>query len=149
MKVILLEQNKHLGKLGSEVNVKPGYARNYLLPQGKAVIANKDNVAYFEARRSELEQKEKEAFKSDEARANKLQDLEVTLAARASEEGKLFGSIGAKELVAAISEKGIEVAKQEISLPEGPFRNIGDYTVELHLHHGEVVATIKLSIVNE
>lgn len=149
MELILLEKIKKLGNLGETVKVKPGFGRNYLLPQGKAVTASKANIEYFEQKRSELEKKAKDILADAEAKAKKLEGLEIEIAARASEEGKLFGSIGAKELATEIAAKGIEVARQEIMLPEGPFRTIGNYEVELHLHHGDVVATIKLSIVNE
>ena len=149
MELILLEKIKKLGNLGETVKVKPGFGRNYLLPQGKAVSATKSNIEHFETRRAELEKKAQTALEASKTRAEKLNDLEVEIAARASEEGKLFGSIGAKELADAIAKKGIEISRQEIYLPNGPFRNIGNFDVELHLHHGEVIATIKLTIVNE
>lgn len=149
MQVILLERIKNLGNLGETVKVKPGFGRNYLLPQGKAVTASPANIEYFESRREELEAKAKEQLDVAKSRAEKLDGLELTITARTSEEGKLYGSIGAREIVEEIAKKGIEIHKQEVQLPEGPFRAVGQYDVELHLHHGEVISTIKLSIESE
>ena len=149
MQVILLEKIKKLGNLGDTVKVKPGFGRNFLLPKGKAVVVSEENKAYFESRRAELEAKAKEQLGVEAARAEKLEGLEITIAARAGEEGKLYGSIGAKEIVDAIEAKGLEANKQEVQLPECPFRSLGEHEIELHLHHGEVIVKIKLSIVSE
>lgn len=147
--VILLERIKNLGDLGESVKVKPGYARNYLLPKGIAVIANPENLEYFESRRVELEKKAKEKLSKDQKRAEELDNLKIEISARASEEGKLYGSISAIDIQKAIKQHGIDVEKKEIQLPTGPFRSIGDYKVDLHLHHGDVISTIDLSIISE
>ncbi len=150
MELILLERIKGLGSLGETVKVKAGYGRNYLLPQEKAVIASPKNIKYFESRRAELEKKDKERFDSAQSIFDSLKDLQLTIAARASEEGKLYGSVGALEIIDAIEKaKEIKVDKQAPQLPEGPFRTIGDYEVDLHLLHGDLIVKIGLSIVSE
>jgi len=145
--VILLDKIKSLGNLGDKVNVKAGYGRNYLIPQGKAVPANAANIAYFEARKAELEQELAVKSAAAKKRAVALEQLLLTIPMLASEEGKLFGSVGVAELCDAINAAGVEVVKQEIQLPNGPIREVGDHSVELHLHHGEVVATVKVTVV--
>lgn len=149
MELILLERIKSIGALGQTVKVKPGFGRNYLLPQGKAVVASKKNAEYFETIRVELERKAKDSLTAAQARGNKLEGLSITISARSSEEGKLYGSIGVKEIVSSIKAKGHEVERHEVQLPLGPFRSIGEHELELHLHHGDVISKIKLSIVNE
>jgi large subunit ribosomal protein L9 len=150
VKVILLEGIGNLGRLGDTVTVKPGYGRNYLLSQGKAVLATQEKIKYFEARRVELEQAETDRLTAAKKRAEELSKLHLTIAARVSEEGKLYGSIGATEIVHAIEQAGLEAHKQEVQLPNGPFRSLGeDFAVSLYLHHGDVVATVKLTIVAE
>lgn len=146
MQVILLERIRNFGNLGDQVNVKPGYARNYLLPQGKAIIANPDNVKVFEGRRAELEAVAAKHLAESKKRADALSKLELVISARVSEEHKLYGSIGATEIIEAIKEQGLEAHKQEVQLPEGPFRAIGEYEVKLILQD-EVSATLKLTIV--
>lgn len=149
MKLILLEKIHNLGVLGEEVNVKAGYGRNYLLPQGKAVVATKDNVKYFESKRAELEKAEQDRFQEAQKRADLINGLTVTIPAKVSDESKLYGSVGAIEILEAIKSQGIEVARQEIHLPNGPFRNIGEHEVTISLLHGEVNAQINLVIVPE
>ncbi len=150
MKVILLEGIGGLGRLGENVSVKPGYGRNYLLPQGKAVLATQEKIKYFEERREELEAAEKDRIIVAKKRAEELSKLHLTISARVSEEGKLYGSIGATEIAHAIKEAGLEARKQEVQLPNGPFRSLGDnFEVNLYLHHGDVIATVKLTIVAE
>jgi large subunit ribosomal protein L9 len=145
MEVILLEKIENLGTLGDRVNVKSGYGRNYLLPQGKAAPATPENIAEFEARRAELEQAAAEALTAAEARRDSLADMVVTIAAKAGEEGKLFGSVGTSDIADAIQAAGVEVERNEIRLPEGAFRQTGEYDVDLHLH-SDVNITVKLVI---
>ncbi|CAH6783821.1 50S ribosomal subunit protein L9 [Vibrio chagasii] len=147
MQVILLDKIGNLGGLGDQVNVKSGYARNFLIPQGKAVMATKDNVAMFETRRAELEAKVAEQLAAAEARAEKVNSLEgVSIASKAGDEGKLFGSIGTRDIADAITAAGVAVAKSEVRLPEGALRNIGEFEVSIQLH-SEVFATAKIAIV--
>ena len=148
MEVILLEKIANVGNLGDKVNVKAGYGRNFLIPFGKAAPATKDNLEAFEARRAELEKAAAEALASAEARAEKLAELEVTLASKAGDEGKLFGSIGARDLADAIVAAGVEVNKSEIRLPVGALRMVGEYDVAVHLHT-DVDATVKVNVVAE
>ena len=149
MEVILLDKIAKLGGLGDKVTVKSGYARNYLLPKGKAVFASSANVEHFEARRAELEAKLAETLASAEARAAKLTELaEVTIASKAGEEGKLFGSIGTRDIADAIVAAGVEVAKSEVRLPEGALRTLGEFEVSIQVH-SEVFATVNLEIVAE
>ncbi len=149
MNVILLDKIHNLGTLGEQVKVKRGYGRNYLIPQGKAVPATEANIAMFEERRAELEKQLAAKTSEARARAEKLEQLSLTITALVSEEGKLFGSVGAAEVVDAIVAAGGEAHKQEVQMPEGPIREIGEYEVEMHLHHGEVIAKIKVEIVAE
>ena len=147
MQVILLDKIGNLGGLGDQVNVKSGYARNFLIPQGKAVMATKGNVEMFEARRAELEAKVAEQLTAAEARAEKVNALEgVSIASKAGDEGKLFGSIGTRDIADAITAAGVEVAKSEVRLPEGALRNIGEFEVSIQLH-SEVFATANIAIV--
>lgn len=150
MEIILLEKVDNVGALGDKVTVKSGYARNYLIPKGKAVFASADNVAAFEERRAELEKQAAEKLAAAEARKAQLEALEagVTIAHQAGDEGKLFGSVGTGDIVAAVAEKGIELHKAEIRMPEGAFREVGEYEVVLHLHT-DVNATLKVTVVAE
>jgi large subunit ribosomal protein L9 len=145
MEVILLEKIENLGNLGDRVNVKPGFGRNYLLPQGKAAPATAENIAEFEARRAELEKAAAEALALAESRRDSLADMVVTISAKAGEEGKLFGSVGTSDIADAINAAGVEVERNEIRLPEGAFRQTGEYDVDLHLHT-DVNVTVKLVI---
>ncbi|WP_298442066.1 50S ribosomal protein L9 [uncultured Ferrimonas sp.] len=147
MDVILLDKVAKLGNLGDKVTVKSGYARNFLLPQGKAVVANAANVEVFEARRAELEANMAEALKAAEARAEKIVALEaVVIASKSGDEGKLFGSIGTRDIADALTAAGVEVAKADVRLPEGALRNTGEYEIVIGLH-SDVTATAKISIV--
>ncbi len=149
MQVILLEKIGKLGALGDEVSVKNGYGRNYLIPQGKAVPATKENREVFEQRRAELEKASAERLAGAEARKAALEALEkVTLVSRAGEEGKLFGSIGSRDLAEAATAAGVELSKSEVRLPEGPLRQVGDYEILVQLH-AEVDATLRVSVVAE
>ncbi len=146
MEVILLEKIANLGNLGDKVNIKAGYGRNYLLPQGKATAATAENVAVFEARRAELEAAAAAKKACAEARAAQLAELEVTITAVAGDEGKLFGSIGTHDIADALTASGVEVAKAEVRLPNGTIRQVGEFDVALHLHT-DVEATVKVVVV--
>lgn len=146
MELILLEKIANLGNLGDKVNVKAGYGRNYLLPQGKATAATPANVAAFEARRAELEKAAAEKKATAEARAAQLNELEVTITAVAGDEGKLFGSIGTHDIADALTSAGVPVSKAEVRLPNGTIRHTGEFEVALHLH-SDVEAAVKLIVV--
>ncbi len=145
MEIILLEKIENLGAMGDKVNVKPGYGRNYLVPQGKAAPATAGNIAEFEARRAELEMASADALQAAEARRTQLADQHITIVAKAGEEGKLFGSIGTADIASSLSESGVVVERNEVRLPEGDFRLLGEYDVELHLH-ADINVTVKLTI---
>ena len=146
MNVILLDKIANLGGLGDQVTVKAGYARNFLLPFGKAVVANAANVEKFEARRAELEAAAAEKLAQAQARAEKITALEaVTIEANAGDEGKLFGSIGTQDIADAITAAGADVAKSEVRLPLGAIREVGNFDVDIQLH-GDVTATINISV---
>ncbi|GGB88398.1 50S ribosomal protein L9 [Marinobacterium zhoushanense] len=148
MEVILLESIGKLGKLGDKVAVKGGFGRNYLIPQGKAVPATGDNVARFEERRAELEKAAADKLTAAQARADQLNDLELSVVAKAGDEGKLFGSIGTRDIADAITGSGIEVEKSEVRLPAGVIRTIGEFDIAVQLHP-EVSAHLKLIVVAE
>lgn len=148
MEVILLEKVGKLGGLGDKVTVKSGFGRNFLIPYGKAVPANAANVAEFEARRADLEKAAAEKLAEAEARAADLNEKSVTIASKAGDEGKLFGSIGVRDVADAVTAAGIEVSKSEVRLPEGPIRTVGDFEIDIQLH-SDVTATINLSVVAE
>ena len=148
MEIILLESIDRLGGLGDQVNVRPGFARNYLLPKGKAKLATAANIAEIAERRAELEKHEAEVLKAAKARAEQLEGLEISIAAKSGGEGKLFGSVTNANITEAVNEKGIELEKSEVRMPEGPIRLAGEYDIDLHLHT-EVNATIKLTVIGE
>jgi len=148
MNVILLEKVGKLGSLGDKVTVKSGYGRNFLIPFGKAVPANDANVAQFETRRAELEKAAAEKMAVAEVRAAKLNELAVTIVSKAGDEGKLFGSIGTRDIADAITAAGVEVAKSEVKLPEGSLRTVGDFEIAVQLH-SDVTAIVKLAVVAE
>ncbi|MCP4210638.1 MAG: 50S ribosomal protein L9 [Halieaceae bacterium] len=149
MEVILLENISKLGKLGDTVNVKAGFGRNYLIPQGKAVYATDANTAEFEARRSELETAAASQLQAAESRAEAITALgTVTIPANAGEEGKLFGSVGTRDISDAIIAAGCDVDKAEVRLPEGALRELGEYEIAIQVH-GEVTATVSLEVVPE
>ncbi|MDP0589383.1 MAG: 50S ribosomal protein L9 [Candidatus Endonucleobacter bathymodioli] len=145
MEVILLEKTAKLGVLGDRVSVKAGYARNFLIPFGKAVPINKNNLESFEARRSELEKSAVAALAGATKRASNLATIELTITAKAGDEGKLFGSIGARDLAEAITSAGVEVKKSELRLRDGPIRAIGEYDVTVQLH-ADVSAVVKVFV---
>jgi len=135
MEVILLEKLGKLGNIGDIANVKAGYGRNYLIPQGKAIFATSSNLEEFESRRADLEATAATRLEQAQKRASKLEELaSVTIAANASDEGKLFGSVGTREIEEAINNAGGDISKSEINLPEGAIRNVGEFSVEVQLH---------------
>lgn len=148
MEVILLSKVENLGNLGDVVKVRNGYARNFLIPYGKAKAATKANVAEFEARRAELEKAAAEALAAAQARAVQLEGVVVTIAHKAGTEGKLFGSIGTAEIADALTAAGHAVEKREVRLPTGPLRAVGEYDIELHLHT-DVNTTVKVNVIAE
>jgi len=134
MEVILLQKVDNVGGIGDLVRVKSGFARNYLIPQGKATLATAENKAKFESRRAELEAKAAAELGAAQARAKKLEGLVIKIEMQAGAEGKLFGSVGTVDIAEEISKRGIEVERSEIRLPDGPLRLVGDHQIELHLH---------------
>jgi len=148
MEVILLDNIGKLGNLGDKVTVKPGYGRNYLVPYGMAVPATKNNVEAFETQRAELEAQAAERKAQAETRAAQLAEIELSLVAKAGDEGKLFGSIGPRDLAEAMAQAGIEVAKSEVRMPEGPLRKTGEYDIALQLH-AEVTSSVRVVVVAE
>ena len=148
MQIILLQRIVNLGKLGETVDVKPGYGRNFLIPHGKALPATKANIEKFEARRAELEADEAKEVATAQTRADALTDVNVIMRAKSGDEGKLFGSIGTRDIAEALTNSGLEVDRAEIKLPEGTLRQIGEYSVDIQLHH-DVTATILVTILSE
>jgi len=148
MEVILLEKIANLGALGDRVTVKAGYGRNYLIPQAKAVAATADNIETFESRRAELEKEAAQILSAAEARATAVAALELTISANAGEEGKLFGSVGARDIAQAAADAGVELDRSEIRLPDGPVREVGEYAIEVGLHP-EVETSLKVIVVPE
>jgi large subunit ribosomal protein L9 len=145
MEIILLQKVDNVGGIGDLVRVKSGYARNYLIPQGKATLATPENKAKFESRRAELEAKAAAELAAAQARAKKLEGLTLKIEMQAGAEGKLFGSVGTVDIAEEIGKRGIEVERSEIRLHDGPLRTVGDHQVELHLH-ADVNVEIKVVI---
>ncbi|MCK3658458.1 50S ribosomal protein L9 [Pasteurellaceae bacterium Pebbles2] len=149
MQVILLDKIVHLGNIGDQVNVKSGFARNFLIPQGKAVMATKANIEHFEARRAELEAKAAATLAEAQARAAQIAALEaVTIVSKAGDEGRLFGSITTRDVADAVTAAGVKVEKSEVRLSTGPLRTTGDHEVRFQLH-GEVFASLNVVVVAE
>ena len=148
MELILLQKVKNLGNLGDKVKVKPGYGRNYLVPQGKAATANAANLAEFEQRRSEYEAKANQQLSGAEARKAQFENGTVTIKANASPEGKLFGSVGPRDIADAFTHAGTALDKSEVVMGEGPLRHIGEFDVHLHLH-ADVNTVVKVIITAE
>jgi large subunit ribosomal protein L9 len=134
MEVILLDKVENLGGIGDKVKVKPGYARNYLLPQGKAARATPENIAAFEKRRAELEVRAAAAANEARARAEKISGLKLVIRAKVGSEGKLFGSVGTSDIAEAAEAAGVAIERSEVRLAEGPLRMVGDHEIEIHLH---------------
>ena len=149
MELILLQKVTNLGNLGDKVSVKPGYGRNFLVPQGKAVPATAANVAEFEAKRADYEAKAQASLDAANARQGKLADASVTVSANASTEGKLYGSVGPREIAEALTKQlGVEVNKSEVVMGEGPLRHTGEFEVVVHLH-ADVESKVKVVVVPE
>ena len=145
MQLILLQRVTNLGNLGDKVSVKPGYGRNYLVPQGKAVPATAANLAEFEARRAEYEAKAQAISDEAQARLAKLDGASVTINANASTEGKLYGSVGPRDIAEALTKAVAEVGKSEVVMGEGPLRNTGEFEVVIHVH-ADAQATVKVVV---
>jgi len=145
MEIILLEKIANLGAMGEKVNVKPGFGRNYLIPQGKAAPATAENVAAYEARRVELEKAATDSLAAAEVRRDALLDQVISITSKAGDEGKLFGSVGTADIAHVVSERIIAVERHEVRLPDGAFRTIGEHDVQLQLHT-DINVTIKLLI---
>jgi large subunit ribosomal protein L9 len=148
MQIILMEKVANLGQLGDVVKVKDGYARNYLIPQGKAKRANEANLAEFEAKRAELERQQADALAKAQERATKLEGYMLQVSQKAGVDGRLFGSVGTVDIVEALQSQGFEVSKSEVRMPAGPIKQIGDYPVTLSLHT-DVTATITVSVLGQ
>jgi large subunit ribosomal protein L9 len=148
MEIILLEKIPNLGTLGDKVTVRPGYGRNFLIPQGKAVVATAEKIKQFEERRADLEKKAADALAAAEARAATIAALSVTIPHKAGDEGRLYGSIGTRDIADAVTAKGIAVEKHEVRLPNGAIRQVGEYAIGIQLH-GDVTASLALTIVAE
>ncbi len=145
MKLILLQKVVNLGSLGDTVSVKPGYGRNYLVPQGKAVPATAANIAMFEAKRADFEAKAKALSDDAESRRSALDGVSVTIKANASTEGKLYGSVGPRDIAEALTAAGHKVGKSEVVMGEGPLRHIGEHDVIVHLH-ADVEVSVKVVV---
>lgn len=148
MQVILTDKVRNLGEIGDVVDVKPGYGRNFLIPQGKAQRATKENITYFESQRAELEKRAQENLAAAQARADKLSAANVTVTARAGDEGKLYGSVGPREISDALIAVGFDVEKKEVTMPEGPIHEVGEFDIQLQLHT-DVETTIKVKVAAE
>jgi large subunit ribosomal protein L9 len=148
MELILLQNIRNLGKLGDKVVVKPGYGRNYLVPHGKAVAATAENLADFEARRAEYEARANQQLSGAEARRAQLADATVTITANASTEGKLFGSVGPRDIAEAFTTAGTPIDKSEVIMPDGPIRHVGEFEVEIALH-SDVHTMVKVVVAAE
>ncbi|NBW56349.1 50S ribosomal protein L9 [bacterium] len=147
MNIILLENMRNIGKMGQVATVTPGYARNFLIPFGKALAATAANIAFFEQQRTELESQAKQRLELAQERANKFSGLTLTVTAKSSSEGKLFGSIKTIDILQALNEKGFDVNKNEVRLDK-PIREIGEYTYEVQLHP-EVILSLSINVESE
>jgi large subunit ribosomal protein L9 len=148
MEIILLQKVENLGNIGDKVNVKAGFGRNFLLPQGKATLATPANIAIFEARRADLEAKQAEEIGAAKARAEKLNGLTLSITARSGSEGKLFGSLGTVDIAEAAVAAGVEILRSEVRLPDGPLRSVGAHDVDIHLH-SDLNVRITVNVIGE
>ena len=148
MNVILLDNVENLGRIGDMVTVKSGYGRNYLLPQGKAALATKDNIAEFEARRADLEQAAGEELAAARAREQLISGMELVIPANAGAEGKLFGSVGPIDIADAFLKVGVEIQRSEIRMPDGPIHELGEFAIGVHLHT-EINVEVTVKVVAE
>jgi len=145
MEIILLEKIANLGAMGEKVNVKPGYGRNFLIPQGKAAPATAENIAEYEARRADLEKAAAGALAAAEKRRDALLEKVITIVSKAGDEGKLFGSVGTADIAGVITEQFVAVERHEVRLPDGAFRTLGEHDVQIQLHT-DVIVVVKLVI---
>jgi len=148
MQVILMEKVVNLGNLGDVVKVRDGFARNFLIPQGKAKRATPDNLKAFEARRAELEKAQADSLAKAQERAAKLEGLMVQITQKAGVDGRLFGSVGNYDIVEALEKQGVEIERSQVRMPQGPLKQVGDYPIQIALH-SDVVATITVSVLGE
>lgn len=148
MELILMEKVTNLGNLGDRVRVRPGYGRNYLLPQGKARPATPENIKYFEERRAELERQAQEARDAAASRLESLQAITLTVRAKTGEHGKLFGSVGPADIAEAAEAAGVELSRRELRMPDGPLRQTGEYQVAVQLHT-DVEGTVHVVVAGE
>lgn len=148
MKIILQQEVINLGRVGDQVVVRSGFGRNYLIPQGKAVRATKENLALFELKRAEFEKQADQVLEAAKKRSELFQDKEFTITSKAGEGGKLFGSVGPRDIAKAIENEGFEIEKSEVSMPDGPIRQTGDFDITLKLH-SSVAATVKIKVIEE
>ena len=148
MQVILLEKVANLGNLGDRVSVKSGYARNFLLPKGKATLATGENVARFEARRAELEKAAQDQLAGAQKRAAAFEGFKLTITAKAGSEGKLFGSIGTSDIAEAATKAGQQLERAEVRLPNGPLKTVGEFPVQVAAHT-DVIVEITVQVVAE
>ena len=148
MDVILLEKTANLGNLGDRVTIKPGYGRNYLIPQGKAVAATPKKIREFEERRTELEKQAAEKLAAASARGEALSKLNIVITHKTGDEGRLFGSVGTQNIADSITAAGIKVEKHEVRMPKGVIRHIGEYEIDINLHT-DVVVTLPIKIAAE
>jgi large subunit ribosomal protein L9 len=148
MEIILLQKVANLGNIGDRVKVKSGYGRNFLLPQGRATLATPENVAKFEARRAEFEKTARQELEGAQARAATLEGFTLTLTAKAGGEGKLFGSVGTADIADGAKQAGRQIERAEVRMPNGPIRQAGEHSVQIHLH-SDVTVDLKVVIVGE
>lgn len=147
MEIILLEKVARLGEFGDVVNVRPGYARNYLIPTGKAKYATEENRAEIEARMAELRQRDAELLSTAEARAEAAKELAISVSVETQPDGTLFGSVGVHDIARAIEEAGGDIQRHELRMPDGPLRELGDHQVEAHLH-ADIDVLVKVTVVS-
>ena len=148
MQVILLESIAKLGSLGEQIHVKAGYGRNFLIPQQKAVLATKDNIAHFEIRRAELQEAADVTLAEARRRATEIEALDIVIGAKAGAEGKLFGSVTVRDIVAAMTAKNVTLEKSEVNMPKGPIRELGAFDIGIRLHP-EVIVSLKINVTAE
>ncbi|MCG6952986.1 MAG: 50S ribosomal protein L9 [Betaproteobacteria bacterium] len=148
MQIILLERVANLGNLGDVVKVKDGFARNYLIPHGKAKRATPENLAVFESRRAELERLQADALSAAQARAAQLEGLTIQVTQKAGVDGRLFGSVTNFDIVDALGKQGVEIERAQVRMPQGPLKQVGDFPIPIVLH-SDVVATITVSVLGE
>ncbi|MGY6278047.1 50S ribosomal protein L9 [Methylomonas sp. MgM2] len=148
MEVILLEKVANLGNLGDKVSIKAGYGRNYLIPQGKAAMATPAKIKEFEERRAELEKQAAERLAAATARGEALSKLDISIACKSGDEGRLFGSVGTQNIAEAVNAAGVQIEKSEIRMPHGAIRQIGEYDIVFHLH-SDVEVTLPIKVVAE